>query len=174
MGKALIAVCVLAGCQMYKSTSPKLKNPEPVAHKEVAAPVAEVPYVEACTVDFSAQPVKRRQTTAAAQLVVTADTSLDTAARAKDDQAKVGIVKSSIQTYSEALIKDPYNAEATLKLALAYDRVLRKGCALAMLKRLSKLASNPAFQADARIDRVVDNEQWFKGYREAALRAIGH
>ena len=171
MGKALIAVCLLAGCQMYQPGIPKLKTPEPVAHKEV--PPVAVPYVEECTVDFTAQPPKRRDPTVASRLVVTADTSLETAAQAKDDQAKVSMIRTSIQVYSDALVKDPYNAEATLKLALAYDRVLRKGCAIAMLKRLNKLATNPTFQAEPRIERVVDNTHWFKGYRRDALLAIG-
>ena len=58
-------------------------------------------------------------------------------------------------------------------LALAYDKVLRKGCALAMLKRLDALAANPKFGAEPQINRVLDNESWFKPYRTDALKALG-
>jgi hypothetical protein len=78
-----------------------------------------------------------------------------------------------VEQYRQALIADPYNAEATLKLALAYDKVLRKGCALAMLKRLDALAANPKFGAEPQINRVLDNESWFKPYRNDALKALG-
>ena len=71
--------------------------------------------------------------------------------------------------------KDPYNADATLKLAVAYDKVLHKGCALAMLKRLASLSSNPKFanESNRARDAVGDNATWFKGYRKDALQAAG-
>jgi light-regulated signal transduction histidine kinase (bacteriophytochrome) len=80
-----------------------------------------------------------------------------------------------IDSYRRALLSDPYNAEATLKLALAYDRVLRKGCALAMLRRLETLAANPTLQPEAEpmIQLVVANPHWFKPYHGDALRAVG-
>jgi hypothetical protein len=171
MGKALIAVFLVACQPMYKPDAPRLRDPKQIHHVEAKT---EVPYVETCTVDFSAPPVKRRQTAAASQLVVTADSSLDTARQTSAEPAKVALIKTGIEKYGEALVKDPYNPDVTLKLALAYDSVLHKGCALAMLTRLYKLSSNPTFQASASIDRVVDNKHWFKGYREAALHAVGH
>ena len=171
MGKLLIAV-LLAACQpMYATKAPRLKDPPPITH--VQAP-PDVHFVDECTVDFSAPAVKARHPGASSQLVVTGDATLALASKAEDDRARLESVRRGIATYGEALVKDPYNPEATLKLALAYDRVLRKGCALAMLKRLYKLAGNPTFKADASIDRVVDNEQWFKAYRSDALHAIGH
>ena len=59
--------------------------------------------------------------------------------------------------------------------SMTSDRVYRKGCALAMLKRLSALEANPKFAKGAKlaIDRVTDNAQWFKGYRKDAIAAIG-
>src|SRR5262245_14059709 len=173
MGKALLALCVVCvGCQpLYGPDAPKPKNPKPISHHDVAV-VTETHYNDNCVVDFSGPPAKKRQTAASTQLVVTAD-GLDAAA-AQDQQTKVANIKRSIELYGEALVKDPYNADATLKLALAYDKVLHRGCALAMLKRLAKLADNQTFKANPTIDRVVDNAQWFKGYRTEALRAVGH
>ncbi|MGE5182734.1 MAG: hypothetical protein ACM31C_11755, partial [Acidobacteriota bacterium] len=77
--------------------------------------------------------------------------------------------------YRNALIKDPYNVTATLELAVAYDKVLRKGCAIAMLKRLSALSNNPkwANEANRNIDSIDANGQWFKGYRKDAMAAVG-
>jgi hypothetical protein len=60
-------------------------------------------------------------------------------------------------------------------LALAYDRVYRKGCAIAMLKRLAALTVNPKYgkTANPTIDSISDNGQWFKRYRKDAMAAVG-
>ena len=70
---------------------------------------------------------------------------------------------------------DPYDVDATLDLARAYDRVLRKGCAIAMLKRLATLSNHPAYakQANLTIAQIDDNAGWFRGYRRDALAAVG-
>jgi len=88
---------------------------------------------------------------------------------------KVSLLKEAIDKYRNALIKDPYNIPATLKLAVAYDRVLRKGCAIAMLKRLAALSNNPKWTSEANrnIDAIDANAQWFKGYRKDAMAAVG-
>ena len=58
---------------------------------------------------------------------------------------------------------------------LAYDRLLRKVCALAMLKRLVALQNNPTWTkaVTAKISQISDNAQWFKGYRKDAMSAVG-
>lgn len=118
--------------------------------------------------NFSAPPTTKRQPKVAEQHVVAGDSAIEQSAPTKPQLAVQGV-----EAYRQALIADPYNAEATLKLALAYDKVLRKGCALAMLKRLDALAANPKFGAEPQINRVLDNEQWFKPYRNDALKALG-
>jgi hypothetical protein len=132
--------------------------------------------MEDCSTDFHRDARNAPHKPAVAEsLVVAGDTQLETATRAPD-AAKPGLVVRSIENYSDALRADPYNATATLKLALAYDKVLRKGCALAMLRRLESLTSNPKLATEAvhRIDDVVDNKSWFKGYRKDALAAVNH
>ncbi|HUS30204.1 MAG TPA: hypothetical protein VMZ53_16970 [Kofleriaceae bacterium] len=178
MGKWFVVACLfVAACRpMYGDPAPHLKDPP---HRNPPKgwndePVAEKVYVEECNVDFSAPPTTKRQTKAAEQKVVAGDSAAAESERATDPKARVDTTKRSLQEYRDALIADPFNAQATLKLALAYDKVLRKGCAIAMLKRLDKLAENPKFNAEPVKDQVVDNEQWFKPYRNEALRAIGH
>lgn len=180
MGKALVAACLLfaaAACQpMYEKKAETLRNPKSV-RPPPPEPVAEVQYVDDCTVDFSGKVVKQRQTPAAAKLVVEGDTSLQAAAKsAPTTPTGATAIQHAIDRYSEALRKDPYNAEATLKLALAYDHVLRKGCALAMLRRLEGLASNQLFEKDAEpmVQQVVNNPHWFRAYHNDALKAVGH
>ena len=95
------------------------------------------------------------------------DVALASSDKTKEDTAQVGLVRDAIDKYRLALQKDPYNADATLKLAVAYDKVLHKGCALAMLKRLASLASNPKFANETnRALGAID------GQRRAGSRAI--
>jgi hypothetical protein len=175
----LIACLGFAACQpLYGPSADPLHNPPPHPPRPGSTvATVEVPvYIEDCSTDFhrdarTATPKPR----IAESLVVAGDTQLDTATRATDP-AKPALLVRSIETYSDALRADPYNAAATLKLALAYDKVLRKGCALAMLRRLESLTANPklASEASRRIDDVVDNKAWFKGYRKDALAAVNH
>ena len=109
------------------------------------------------------------------QLFDLAENAMSQSDQAKEDTIKVGLLKEAIDKYRNALIKDPYNVPATLKMAVAYDRVLRKGCAIAMLKRLASLSNNPkwASEANRNIDTIDANAQWFKGYRKDAMAAVG-
>lgn len=178
MGKALIACLLLAGCQgMYTAPADTLKNPPKVKPKGGGITQADPVYVDECDVNFSAAPTKKRQTAAAQQLVASGNASLQTAGPASPTtQVAASATVDAIDHYREALIKDPYNAEATLKLALAYDHMMRKGCAIAMLKRLESLAENEKFKPEARpnIQLVKQNDHWFRGYRVTALKAIGY
>lgn len=176
MRRPLLLACLLAGCQpMYGSPSEPLHTPASHHPPKGTTTEAAVAYVEDCPVDFrrDARTV-RRQPQVAETLVTEGDTSVESSAKATSDTAKVDLIVRGIQHYADALRADPYDAHATLKLALAYDRVLHKGCALAMLHRLDALAQNPKLAQDAqhRIDDIVDNTQWFKGYRKDALSAV--
>lgn len=176
MGKALAAAClVLAACQpMYVGKSERLP-PMPPPKPQPKAVAEVVPYVEDCDVNFSARPTTKRETPVAERLIVSADATTQQATRQTSAEQRVSLVRQAIEMYSDALRKDPYNADATLKLALAYDRVLRKGCALAMLRRLGTLADHPKLvvEAEPQVSLVVSNPHWFRNYRAAALKAIG-
>jgi hypothetical protein len=172
-----LAVSVPACSPLYGGKPEKLKNPEKKKKPpEIAEAPVQVTYVEECNANFSDDPKKvKPQTPMSKTLFDQGETALDQSDRAKDDSAKVGLIKDAIDKYRNALIKDPYNIPATLKLAVAYDRALRKGCAIAMLKRLASLSNNSKWTSEANrhIDTIDANGMWFKGYRKEAMAAVG-
>jgi len=168
----------VASCSpLYGNKPDRLKNPEKKKKPpEEEAKVQPVKYIDECTANFSDDPKKARpQPPMGRTLYEQAESALQQSDTAKEDSIKVGLIKEAIEKYRNALIKDPYNVPATLKLAVAYDRVLRKGCAIAMLKRLASLSNNPkwASEANRNIDTIDANAQWFKGYRKDAMQAVG-
>jgi hypothetical protein len=167
-----------AGCQpLYGGKPEKLATPAKKATpKEEPVVEAPVKMVDECTADFRADPrTVRPQASLAEALTEQGSTAITNSEKATEPTARAGLIREGIDKFRNALIKDPYNATATLKLALAYDRVYRKGCALAMLKRLATLATNPKFSrtANAEIDSIGDNSQWFRHYRKDAMTAVG-
>jgi hypothetical protein len=172
-----LAVGVVSCSPLYGGRPEKLKNPDKKKRPpEAEVTAVEIKYVDDCNANFSDDPKKARpQPQLAVQLVAAGETAIDQADKAKEDSMKISLLKEAIDKYRNALIKDPYNIPATLKLAVAYDRVLRKGCAIAMLKRLASLSNNPKWTSEANrnIDSIDANAQWFKGYRKDALAAVG-
>jgi hypothetical protein len=182
--RGVIAVCLalasLAGCQaLYggkpeKLETPRKKKPPP----EVAEAPVEIKYVEDCAANFRDDPKRVfRDTNGSTTLVTSGDDASGQADKAKDPASQAELIKVSIDKYRNALVKDPYNADATLKLAVAYDRVYRKGCALKLLARIAALEANPKFQKEAKraADQAADNagKEWFKGYKKDAIAAVG-
>lgn len=166
------------GCQeLYGGKPEKLPVP-PKKKAPPEGPITETPVkeIDECTADFRSDPkLVRPQTGLSNQLTGEGNTAIANSDKATEPAAQAGLIKEGIDKYRNALIKDPYNVEATLRLALAYDRVYRKGCAIAMLKRLATLSANPKFakSANAEIDSISDNGQWFKRYRKDAMTAVG-
>lgn len=169
---------VVACSPLYGSRPEKLKNPDkkkrpPEVEQAAAAPIQ---YVEECSANFSDDPKKARpQPQMAVQLFTAGEAAIEQADKTAEVNMKVSLMKEAIDKYRNALIKDPYHIPSTLKLAVAYDRMLRKGCAIAMLKRLASLSNNPkwASEANRNIDSIDANAGWFKGYRKDALAAVG-
>ena len=185
MGKLLLAAAtfVVAACQpMYGAKAPKPRDPTVVPEakrKIIVEPEVEKPKpIEECefhTATLTGPKLPKRDTSASKERVATADGKLAGSDRATEHKAKGDLLKSSVDDYHAALQRDPYNAEATLKLALAYDKAWRKGCALKLLDRLAKLAAHPTFEKAAivQIDDVESHKSWFSDYRKEALKAIG-
>jgi len=166
------------GCQPLYGGKPE-RLPSPSKKKkppEVEAADVPVKEIDDCQADFRSDPKSvRQQSNVSNQLTSEGNTALANSDKAADPSAAAGLIRESIDRYRNALVKDPYNAEATLKLALAYDKVYRKGCAIAMLKRLAALSANPKYAKTAApaIDSIDDNGQWFKRYRKDAMAAVG-
>lgn len=165
------------GCQpLYGGKPEKLAAPQKKKRPNDEVAEVQVKEIEDCQADFRGDPKRVSPNPSLSnRLTGEGDTALASSDKAADPQAKTSLVLESIDKYRNALVRDPYNAEATLKLALAYDKVYRKGCALAMLKRLAALSANPKYArtANPAIDSIDDNGQWFKRYRKDAMAAVG-
>ena len=172
-----LALVVAVGCQpLYGGKPEKLVAPQKKKAPKEEVVEVQIKEVEDCQADFRADPKTARPNVALGnQLSSEGDSSIASSEKATDIQQRVGLVREAIDKYRNALIKDPYNADATLRLALAYDKVYRKGCAIAMLKRLNTLTANPKYAAKASpaVDSISDNGQWFKRYRKDAMAAVG-
>jgi hypothetical protein len=179
-GARLVCLALVFGgaaCQpLYGGKPEHLKNPEKKRKPPEAEVVVTVKYVDDCTASFGDDPKKHHPNSVAArQSVEAGDTALSSADHATDDQQRVGLTKDAIDKYRQALIKDNWNVDATLKLAVAYDKAYRKGCAIAMLKRLSQMSGHKTYGAEAqrKLDDIDANGAWFKGYRKDAMAAVG-
>jgi hypothetical protein len=173
---ALCAVVMLAACgSMYGAPAERL-HPLPPKPPPKVTPVATEPiaYVEDCDFDFHRKPVPAPHA-ADTRLDEAGGAQLERADHAAVTSAKVDVLEDAITTYSRALASNPYDPDATLGLARAYDGVQRKGCALALLKRLGALADHSKFASAAVpvASSVSAHRTWFKGYRREALSAVG-
>ena len=166
---------------MYVEKPQKLRNP-PTIKPDKNLPKEDVVQAPPPTIDvceyrwvIPTKPVKRNAAAAEAkeheadartQLVNTASTPPDIRAKSLVD---------SIDIYGRALMDDPFNPTLMLKLALAYDKALRKGCAIALLGRLAKLSLHPTYEKATNliVDEISDQKTYFNRYRDEALRAAG-
>jgi hypothetical protein len=174
-----VLVLAIAACQpMYGGKAQKLKDPPLVdrGDTKTEGPPPK-PYIDKCTTNMHVpSPPKGapRDPVAAATYTQQAEASYAKVETADTTDKKRDLVLAAINQYQGALAKDPYDATATLELARLYDRTLRKGCALAMLRRLEALAGHKTFEAAANSAKkqVHDNADWFADYRDEALREI--
>jgi hypothetical protein len=174
MGRFFAIACVLsvAACQpMYVGRAEPLHAIPPKPIPTVAP--EPVVYVDDCNFDFHRRVVVAHPV-ANVQLDTSASAQLAKAEKAPTPQDLVDNASTAIETYSRALQADPYDPDATLGLARAYDSVHRKGCALALLQRLGTLAVHPKFASDALpvAQSVYAHSSWFKAYRREAIALL--
>jgi hypothetical protein len=173
--RAFIPLLLLSGCALYGDRPAHLVKVSELHHKAVVdPPPAKKAYVETCTVYLHEPGKVVPQRSAAAQRVVEGDAKLVAAGQVRNDDERVKLVLDGIGRYTSALKADPFDADATLHLALAYDATLRKGCALKLLDRLSMLAKNPKISphAAAAVNDVQAHTAWFGDYRTDATDAV--
>lgn len=176
MGQLWTAVWVLslAACQpMYGQKADPLTKLDP--NRPPTIQPEPIAYVDDCNFDFHKRAPVAHVTTNA-QLDRDGDVQVAKAEKAPTPPEKVDLANDAITTYSRALRDNPYDPDATLGLARAYDSVRRKGCALALLERLGKLADHPRFASAAMpvAQSVGAHRTWFKDYRKEALAALGN
>lgn len=168
-----IAMC-LAACRAAPTAEPEEPPEAPVT---APAPAFVPKYQDDCQVNFRGDPrdAARRRKESAKRYIDMGGEMLAKVTKTTPVEEAVNGVREAIDKYRLALQEDPYNVEATLQLAVAYDRAYRKGCALALLKRLYALDEwpNTRLEAERAIDSVTDNPQMFRGYRNDAINALG-
>lgn len=177
LGKVSIALVVLvSACNMYGEKAPRLRNPVPVTPKidksdDTSVVVVDVPD---CEYHEREMPVSK-PSPKTAELERAGDARTDVFTKSADVEVKKGALIDAIDSYGRALAGDPFNPDLTLKLALAYDKAQRKGCALALLGRLSRLSNNEKFskKTEPVINEVLDRKGYFERYRKDAIKAIG-
>lgn len=148
----------------------KKKRPEPTQEEAAqAAPVLD----EKCRTNFFANPTTVRKTRLGQQLAKEAD-GLLAEADDQEGQVRISTVKDALGKLTSALKADPYGAEPTYKMAVAYAMVGKKGCALALLDRLQQLSKHPDYTDEA--ERVINRalrDQSFDIFRKEADQALG-
>lgn len=170
-----IAPVFAVGCAgPYEAAAEKVKKPAKKNRPPDAAPVAEeIKYDEDCKTKFQEDNTKVRRKSPQQQIDA-GDQALQIVDQSPDPQAKANAAVEAINKYKNALAQDPYSASATYKLAVSYALVRKKGCTLALLKRLTELQKHPDFEGEAtRMIKSVDDEPAFKGFHKDALTAAG-
>ncbi len=160
---------------------PKVKRikgePEDAA---AAGPVAPtIAWIEDCDSKQAEDPAKAKNSySKAVPFVETGDSAYDKGRTTDVDSDKGRFYLAAVDAYRKALVEDNYNAHATYSLAKVYARLWRKGCAIKMLERLSKLQTNPRFVRGGQttLDGLigsVESEASFAGFKNDAKKAVG-
>ncbi|HTJ47706.1 MAG TPA: hypothetical protein VL463_36670 [Kofleriaceae bacterium] len=151
-----------------------VKKPTKKARPPDAPVVAEeIKYDEDCKTKFQEDGSKVRRKSPQQQIDA-GDQALQLVDQTPDPANKANAAIEAINKYKNALAQDPYSALATYKLAVSYALVRKKGCAIALLKRLTELQKHPDFENEAtRMIKSVDDEPAFKGFHKDALTAAG-
>jgi hypothetical protein len=185
-GCLVLALLVLGlvgttGCKpLYSGKPEKQVNPKKTKKpvEEEVATASQPKYIEDCPVSFREDPktFPKADLRASAQAAADGDAAVIQGTKATDKQSKGALFKAAIEKYRTALQKSPYDANITLKLAVSYDTMLRKGCALALLRRIADLRKHPKFMREANNagNDVAANGSWFAGYRKDANAAVGN
>ncbi len=181
--RRLVAVLVsvaVAGCGgLYSGTPEKVYRPGKKKEPEAVAATVEIKWASECTAKLNEEPgtalkTHKKNEARVKQIAAQAQELLDAAATASDNQQKAGQTAEAIDKLRKALVDAPYSAEATYSLAVGYARSRRKGCALAMLKRLAQLEKYDDFASVSKrlIGDALDNAE-FQPFRKDADEALG-
>lgn len=176
----VLAAAIAGGCSgPYSGKPDRLKMPSKKAEPDAPAVTAtEIKMVDECPAKFQEEPkdalkLHNRNKGAVNRIVEQADSLLDSARNASDDKAKASQTVEAINKLRKGVLDAPYHADAIYKLAHAYAITRRKGCSIALLKRLLELRSHPDFESDAlRKINEAENDPVFAPFRKQANEAI--
>jgi hypothetical protein len=171
---AFALLLAVVGCKpLYGGRPEGLKNP-PKAGGGSDDPEAAIVWDEECDTKFHEKLTIQPNPTAGRTLFDAASNTLVSAEREGDANQRTALTIEAIEKFKAALNKDPFSAEATYGLAIAYTKVYRKGCTLKLLKRLSDLKQNDKYAPDAQ--RMIDaasDQNAFKPFKKEAHAALG-
>jgi hypothetical protein len=163
------------GCAGLYSGKPEKLKPAPKKKRPPEPDAAAVPYNEECKTAFFEDGSKVRRDQGGARAKVSqGDASLSSAEGSADKGSQASLTIEAINNYKKALLADPYSAEATYKLAVAYAKVRKKKCAVDLLTRLAALKKHPDYETEAkRMIQAASQEGAFQGFRKDADGALG-
>ena len=174
---ALAVGAPLSGCSSpYEGKSERLKKPKkkkrPKDDKAQAA-TEEPPVEDKCNPNFFDEPTKKRNARAGRRLAGQAEGLLVDADRT-DDANRKRLIVEALDKLTNALKKDPYGPEPTLRMAVAYAMAGRRSCSIKLLERLNALQGHPdvAKQAARTVKRAL-SEEAFEKFRKDANKALG-
>jgi hypothetical protein len=167
----------------YSGKPEKVKRPKTEKMPEEAPVVAtEIKWVTECKASFQEDPVatgavaKHKKNAGRVKPLVEQGRALleQASDTSQSDEARAGSVKEAINKLRTVLNDAPYQPEGTYYLAVAYARARRKGCALALLKRLAALETHPDYSGDARrmINTALDDGT-LKLFEKEMYEALG-
>ena len=163
---ALVIVGGALGC-----SGPYAGKPSPLVRpvKKKRPQAAAATFDDQCKTDFFADASRvKPRTRDADQLVVQGNRILTSG----DDETATML--DALGKFRSALAADPYQAEATFKMAVVYAQLRKKGCAVALLKRLAELERHPDFERQATLMiQAAQGESSFDAFRDEANAAVG-
>jgi hypothetical protein len=168
--RVVACLSVVCACQHAPPPARPITSSRPAP---AGAAKPEIKYVDDCNARFTDDPDRHEpDRMVARRLAEEADAYVASVNKMDEPSTRAELLVDAVTRYTAALKQDNFSAAATFGLAVAYDRLYRKGCALLMLKRLSQLEQYPPSRREARqyLDQV---DLHFSGYRQDALAAAG-
>lgn len=163
---------------LYSGKAEKVYKPSKKKEPDVVVAPVEIKWNNECAAKLNEEPgaalkTHKKNEARVKQIAAQAEELLDAAANATDNKQKAGQTAEAIDKLRKGLVDAPYSSQATYDLAIGYARSRRKGCALAMLKRLAALEKYDDFNADAKrmINQALDNGE-FQPFRKEADEAM--
>lgn len=165
---------VVMGCNPYGGKPERLAKPRPQKRTDGSTVATQEQWDDECRANFYKEPTEKRSPSSARRHHSRAQRDLTTAER-NEGPERVVAATDAINRLRKALRSDPYSVDATFALAIGYAYVGKRGCSLALLRRLNELQSHkdPEIATIARrtVKRAM-GEASFQPFRKEADGAL--